>query len=692
MSAARLAERAAAWTARRRLAALVLAAGAAAGAWALARGSAGLAAAAVSGLVAYLYVWRRLGSVSPADVARELDAAHAELESSTALLLQPDDALTPLARLQRERVAARLGALVLAPPPWRQVGRAGAVGVALAAFGAAGGAWLHRERPTDVAVAPAAAPGRRPLALRLLAREVIPPSYTGLRARRDSGWAGEVEEGSVVRWRVATDDEASAVRLVADGADTAAFARDGGEWVHATTVRAPAVIRLEAIRGGDTVRTPWSPLAVRADAPPVATLERPGERTLVMPWDPDSVAVAVGARDDYGVVAGELVLTIASGKGEGVTFRERRVPLAGRGGRDTWRAALVLRPRALGLAPGDEMYVHAEVRDARAPVPNVGRSGTAVVVLADTAETPLADFAGILPSGLPDYFRSQRQIIIDTEKLLRAERAIPRDSFNSTSNEIGFDQGALRMRYGELVGDEQTFVAEPHDDHEAEGEQSAAAEPVPEELLHRHDDAENATRLAQGTKSNLQLALAEMWEAEKYLRTFQPRLALPYEYRALEYLKLVQQSARAYVLRVGSRPNPIDEPAVRLTGEVRTPLAPRARRELPSAAAFPAVRAALAALGPASGAPLDAAQRAALEAAARELAADALVDRAASLAALGAVRTLLDAADAERPAALAAASAALWRRLPPAVPAAAGTAGAPGPLERRFIRRLEAGR
>ncbi|MEZ4904628.1 MAG: hypothetical protein R2822_24210 [Spirosomataceae bacterium] len=41
---------------------------------------------------------------------------------------------------------------------------------------------------------------------------------------------------------------------------------------------------------------------------------------------------------------------------------------------------------------------------------------------------------------LPEYFRSQRQIIIDTEKLLAKQKKMRCQEFNSTSNEIGFDQ------------------------------------------------------------------------------------------------------------------------------------------------------------------------------------------------------------------------------------------------------------
>jgi len=59
-----------------------------------------------------------------------------------------------------------------------------------------------------------------------------------------------------------------------------------------------------------------------------------------------------------------------------------------------------------------------------------------------------------------------------------------------------------------------------------------------------------------------------MWEAELRLRTYRPRGALPYEYRALELLKSAQARSRAYVQRVGFEPPPLDPARTRLTGKL----------------------------------------------------------------------------------------------------------------------------
>ena len=110
----------------------------------------------------------------------------------------------------------------------------------------------------------------------------------------------------------------------------------------------------------------------------------------------------------------------------------------------------------------------------------------------------------------------------------------------------------LRIRYGELVGDEnesglgaaaaeqlesigiETGESHAHDAMPQAEQLGPKVAELPEDAVHRHDDSENATRLASSVKATLQDALREMWSAERHLRTYDPRTALPYEYRALE--------------------------------------------------------------------------------------------------------------------------------------------------------------
>lgn len=701
---------ASAWTRRVLVADLLLAAGAGGAAFRLAHSlAAGMAiplALAAGGIV--LLVLRLRGRTADvALVARHLDRQLPALEESTALLLAEPAGLSSIARLQQGRIEARFRDITLPQLPGAPLVRAISVVLALLA----GSAVLARALPVTAKrpIAVAHAPGTRsPFSLQLLERRVEPPAYTGLGARRDTGWAGEVEEGARVTWRVRGEPTADAAWLVGAGGDTVRFASAGDQTdTLGLTATRGAALRFEATRGTDTARSPWSLLAVRRDVPPTATLTQPQPRTVRQYTDPDTVGVSLLAADDYGIARVALVLTVARGKGEGVQFRERRIHLE-RGtssGPQNNRYATVLAPRALGLAPGDELYLHAEVRDARTPSPNVTRTETVVIALADTGSAPLADLRGILPPTAPEYFRSQRQIILDTERLLKERRSLSTEQFQFQSSGIGFDQGVLRVRYGELVGDESVDEAdaahtEAADPTTKSGEALRAAldeKPVdtssaPAAELHRHDDEENATRLARSVKATLKSALEEMWQAERLLRTYQPEKALPAEYRALEYLKRVQQASRVYVQRVGFDPPPIDEANLRLSG-VLTGVGSRSRaREATLGDSAPATRRALTLLSRQTAGVVDQSTRVALEAAGRELAARAVEGPGPAFEALGPLRALLDAPGAANDAQVSAARMALWRAVPPRQQPPSRADGPVSPLARRYSQLAEPGR
>src|SRR5690606_27385490 len=261
----------------------------------------------------------------------------------------------------------------------------------------------------------------------------------------------------------------------------------------------------------------------------------------------------------------------------------------------------------------DELYFHALARDRRRPEPNEGRSGTVFISLADTAAAGSGLIAGISLPAAPEYFRSQRQIIIDTERLIADAKSLPADIFRERANGIGIDQGLLRLRYGQFTGEE-------------------FEESVSTDEAHDHDDPENATLLAPSVRTRLNAAIAEMWEAELRLRTYRPTEALPYEYRALELIKSIQQESRVYVQRAGFEPPPLEPDRKRLTGETR---AVRSRSVSDSAPHDPpraGTRRALDALRQlATGSGASTAHRAALEAGESELAALAAQGEPAAL-------------------------------------------------------------
>ena len=444
----------------------------------------------------------------------------------------------------------------------------------------------------------------------------------------------------------------------------------------------------------DTARTvgDWHRITVLPDRPPMLTVVRPEERTTLPPTRPWAVPVEILASDDHGIATVRLLATITTGSGEDVRFREDTLPFAARESRGS---GLLLRTTldlaALGMGPGDELYLSAQALDARRPVPNEGRSATLFISITDTAQTMEAEFDGLAIDRMPDYFRSQRQIIIDTEKLLAERPHLAVAEFRRRSNDIGIDQQLLRLRYSEMVGDESAEESDAMSSREhavqepADPNAAAVADPnakVTVDLTrgegHSHDIAENATLLGRSTKDLLRLALDQMWQAELRLRTFYPDTALPHERSALEYLEAVRQAARSYVKRVGLEPPPLEPDRKRLTGKLDDIRSAHSDARVTARDTLPAIRALLAGRE----------DRPAFEAAGRELAQLAVAEPGRHLGTLRELRTVEEGiARGERCEACALRlRAGLLAALPIPAPPAAGADPTPAVAARYFER------
>jgi hypothetical protein len=218
---------------------------------------------------------------------------------------------------------------------------------------------------------------------------------------------------------------------------------------------------------------------------------------------------------------------------------------------------------------------------------------------------------------------------------------------------------------------------------------------VVEQFMHAHDAEENATRLAQSVKSMLQAALAEMWEAELHLRTHRPETALPYEYRALKWLKEVQQHSRVYVQRVGFEPTPIKVDEKRLRGDLSKINNRRHQKDLAENKSLPNVRQAVRLLQRLKSSspvvrPRDAKI---LEKAAQELARFAVEQPGRHLQALQSLRELITSLDDRKKFChdcLAVVEPALWNLLLPEKPAPTRQTASSLGLSRLYFKKIGA--
>ncbi len=677
---------------------------------------AGLATGFSLGLFA-AWAGERRRPVTAGLLAQHLDRALPEMEESASLLVSHVPG-AGLAALQRQRVERRFDAVrARAALPRHEQRRALRLGLPLLAAGAA----LFAVPPATRSVGwiEGNSEDGATLTLKTLAVEITPPAYTGLPPHDAAGSDLEAEEGATLRWRLLAAGPVQHARLLFSNGDTVALALAPGGAYEATSRAERSTLFRVQLNGADSLALTSDDyrLAVRPDRPPLLTVVRPEPRTVVDPKRLPPVEVEVLANDDYGVAAVAMAATIASGRGEAVRFRRLRLPFTSRtpraGHGELLRATLDL--RGLGLGAGDELYFDVEATDRRTPVPNRAHSETMFISIRDSAEAATADVAKLALGAQPEYFRSQRQLIIDTEKLLNEQPRISRADFQERSNELGMDQGLLRLRYGQFLGEEFEEQREsmggrehaaqqdaPPDKREApkagdevpdkqpgEDTKKAAAKKGTEGLEHRHDDAENATLLGRSVKDKLREAVGAMWQAELRLRTHEPRAALPSMYQALELIKQVQQDARVYVQRVGFDPPPIDVGRLRLSGKLKDIADRRLAGGATARDTLPATRRALALLTPAAPGTGDDSLPQALSAAGQELAVLA-VDDATLLPLLRDLRQLADSLRCLP--CQARVRAGLWRALPPAEPRASAEPAHDSPLARRYGALLRSGR
>jgi hypothetical protein len=406
----------------------------------------------LAGAVAVARAWAR----HDADwMAMRLDATRADFDDSAALLYADPATLSPVARLQQLRLEARVRALALPDlrAPWPRAALATLVGAALLAGLVA---WWPASVAAPTAAGDRASPtaprAASPLRLRAAALRIAPPPYTGLPARTTQALAATVPEGATLDWSLQLSGAAERVVLGFHDGATLALRRDGDAWRGARVV--PRATLYRVLVDDRVLGARWNRIAVQRDQPPRLRVLRP-ERSLTLlgagqpSWD-----FVLEASDDHGLGAAQLTLTLAQGSGENIQVSTRTLALFGSGDARARRYTRRLDLRALGFAAGDDLVLRASVRDRRSPSPQTARSASFILRWPPPPSAEASGVEGLVTRTLPAYFRSQRQIIIDTEALLAERRKLSADAYMTRSDAIGVDQRILRLRYGQFLGEE----------------------------------------------------------------------------------------------------------------------------------------------------------------------------------------------------------------------------------------------
>lgn len=518
-------------------------------------------------------------------------------EDSADLLFTAPQVLNPLQQRQRERIGQRLRET---PPdlrprwPWPRL--LACLGLALLLAGIAM-FWPYTvTAPAETGnggntatSATADAP-----ALRGTQLQVTPPPYTGQAASTGEKLDARALQGSRLHWRLHFTSQPQRAWLQFHDGRQLPLQREGEYWQAKETLQRSSLYRIvsePALAGAGRAHR----LDVVPDRPPQVKVIEPAQTLSQAAPRQRQWQLRFEASDDFGIAANALLeLTTAKGSGENIDFQQRQLTLTGNGTATTRRFAHTVDLAALGVGPGDEVVARLSVHDNRNPQPQQARSPSLILRLPSEQEVQASDLEGAIKKVMPAYFRSQRQIIIDAEALLKQRNALDAGTFTRRSDAIGVDQRILRLRYGQFLGEEAEGGTKPpptgdalptgdaaatghdpahddgHDHGQAERDGDApafgSATDVLAEYGHTHDHAEAATLLDPQTRAILKAALDQMWQSEGELRQGHPDKALPYAYKALGFIKQVQQAERIYLARVGPELPPIDM-ARRMTGK-----------------------------------------------------------------------------------------------------------------------------
>lgn len=541
-----------------------------------------------------------------------LDAKFEVLEYSTGLLLKPRQELSQLAQLQQLKIERALAKVLKGANPPNRAIQGSIIGLVMILLGIFLNQFkvvdyfkpsppikteqallnFYQEDSTSTKVTP-------PKIIKQSIR-VSYPSYINIKAYSSDQMNIKAVEGSRIRWNLQFDTEVDSVFLQSTGSTYPMTLQN--DFYTSTSVLKYAGFynfKFKDLQGNTHTSDLYSIEVTKDEAPEV-------KLTGIDPYtsfdfDQDkSIQFNSLITDDYGVSEAYIIATVSKGSGEAVKFREEQLSFDEpvKKGSKNLNLSKRIDLGQMKMDLGDELYFYVEVSDLKEPKPNISRSETYFVVLKDTASYEFMVEGNMGVDRMPAYFRSQRQLIIDTEKLIEKRGKIAVKDFKFKSNELGFDQKTLRIKYGEFMGEESEMEgpseqsaedgSEQHDhdhedplagfthDHDSENEhnlvpdkakEEASKNPL-EEFMHNHDDPEEATLFTESLRVKLRKALNEMWDAELYLRLYEPEQSLPYQYRALHLIQEIKNSARIYVHRIGFDPPPIKEEK-RLSGELK---------------------------------------------------------------------------------------------------------------------------
>ncbi|TJY37089.1 tryptophan-rich sensory protein [Pontimicrobium aquaticum] len=558
------------------------------------------------------------------------------LEYSTGLLLQPWDRHSSLAKLQQLKVSKKVKEAVKEIQPPHHLKRTSIIAVSLIGLGFVLNQlnrvdYFKKSPIPNTTVNPIIFKANDSISNLGEAPKIVEqwvtigyPKYTNIPTQRVSKMNIKALEGSQLNWELKFDNQIDNV-MMQSMENNYPMRLNNASYIWDTTLTNSGFynFKFEDVQGNSYTSDLYAIEAFK-DAAPTIKLQGLNQFTSFNYDNNKIVEFKTTINDDFGVADAYIIATVSKGSGESVKFREEKLNFDNSLKKGTKNTTLSKKIDLdnMNMEPGDELYFYVETQDFKTPKPNIARSETYFAVIRDTTSYEFSVEGTLGVDRMPDYFRSQRQLIIDTEKLIKNRKILSKKDFNFTSNELGFDQKSLRLKYGAFMGEESEIAIvnqenaevaqheleqDPNDplagykhDHDSENEHNLVEDKTTkkdednplEAYMHNHDDPEKATLFEESLRTKLKKALNEMWDAELYLRLYEPEKSLPFQYKALKYIQEIKNSARVYVHRIGFDPPPIKEDK-RLTGKLEAVKSYRKNETIAQEEAFPFMRQAI---------------------------------------------------------------------------------------------------
>lgn len=507
------------------------------------------------------------------------NATFAESATTAAIVSQPSYILARLyvqARMELSRIDER----VVAPRRWAARGALALVLVVLVmlalrllapmAFAREQSRllWLQPDeldaRRSDASNGATSADAGSSIVVDELRVRVLPPAYSGLSAEEVT--AGDVPlrvlAGSQIELSLRARGPVDGATLGFNGSVNRMRALGEERFTGTFTASASGALEMRVLADERVSPAPYvRAVETYADAVPLVRITEPAGDQLLRTVPGGPIGVRWTARDDLGLAAVALKYIKSRGEGDAAKFTngELSVGTIARVSTREWQGASALDLSRLDVRAGDTLVFWVEARDHNPSPANTGRSASLAIAIAGPEGIKL-NLSDLRPSEIGRFLLSQRQIIINTEKLHNERSRLSAEEVKRRANAIAADQREFKNSFNDYIRLEGPGA---HDEGAAAGTASSEsaeeqAQEAVEARITPHDHG--IPEPPQGSPSSVRdmvYAIRAMWDAEDALSLSDTGKALVYEREALMRLKRAQLAAR-YVPPIVAQSKPID--------------------------------------------------------------------------------------------------------------------------------------